>query len=46
MLDDMPEWSPSTAPAYGTLCTPRHPFGAPMVSAEGTFAAFHNARRR
>ncbi|MEU7880207.1 hydrogenase formation protein HypD [Microbispora bryophytorum] len=31
--------------AYGTLCTPRRPLGAPMVSAEGTCAAFHNAGR-
>ena len=37
---------PTDCTAYGTLCTPRHPLGAPMVSAEGTCAAFHNAGRR
>ncbi|MFF4223485.1 hypothetical protein ACFYZH_11590 [Streptomyces abikoensis] len=26
--------------AYGTRRTPRHPLGAPMVSAEGTRSAF------
>jgi hydrogenase expression/formation protein HypD len=36
---------PTDCPAYGTLCTPRNPLGAPMVSAEGTCAAFHNAGR-
>ena len=36
---------PTDCTAYGTLCTPRHPLGAPMVSAEGTCAAFHNAGR-
>ncbi|MDF5755234.1 hydrogenase formation protein HypD [Spongiactinospora sp. TRM90649] len=37
---------PTDCAAYGTLCTPRHPLGAPMVSAEGTCAAFHNAGRQ
>ncbi|MBO4269567.1 hydrogenase formation protein HypD [Microbispora triticiradicis] len=36
---------PTDCVAYGTLCTPRRPLGAPMVSAEGTCAAFHNAGR-
>ncbi|MBQ0988217.1 hydrogenase formation protein HypD [Streptomyces sp. F63] len=36
---------PVDCPAYGTRCTPRHPLGAPMVSAEGTCAAFHAAGR-
>ena len=31
--------------AYGTRCTPRTPLGAPMVSSEGTCAAFFNAGR-
>ncbi|MHB9863594.1 hydrogenase formation protein HypD [Streptomyces sp. YIM S03343] len=37
---------PTDCRAYGTLCTPRNPLGAPMVSTEGTCAAFHNAGRR
>jgi hydrogenase expression/formation protein HypD len=37
---------PTDCTAYGTRCTPRHPLGAPMVSAEGTCAAFHAAGRR
>jgi hydrogenase expression/formation protein HypD len=36
---------PTDCAAYGTLCTPRHPLGAPMVSAEGTCAAFSTAGR-
>ncbi|ADD43108.1 hydrogenase formation protein HypD [Stackebrandtia nassauensis] len=36
---------PTDCLAYGTACTPRHPLGAPMVSAEGTCAAFHTAGR-
>ncbi len=36
---------PTDCPAYGTRCTPRHPLGAPMVSSEGTCAAFHAAGR-
>ncbi|WP_433618721.1 hydrogenase formation protein HypD [Dactylosporangium sp. CA-139114] len=36
---------PTDCAAYGSLCTPRTPLGAPMVSAEGTCAAFHNAGR-
>jgi hydrogenase expression/formation protein HypD len=37
---------PTDCTAYGTLCTPRAPLGAPMVSTEGTCAAFYNAGRR
>jgi len=36
---------PTDCTAYGTLCTPRVPLGAPMVSSEGTCAAFYNAGR-
>jgi hydrogenase expression/formation protein HypD len=36
---------PTECAAYGTLCTPRSPLGAPMVSAEGTCAAFYAAGR-
>ncbi|GAA4473973.1 hydrogenase formation protein HypD [Phytohabitans houttuyneae] len=37
---------PTDCAAYGTACTPRTPLGAPMVSAEGTCAAFHGAGRQ
>jgi hydrogenase expression/formation protein HypD len=37
---------PTSCPAYGTACTPRTPLGAPMVSAEGTCAAFYSAGRK
>jgi len=37
---------PTECAAYGALCTPRSPLGAPMVSAEGTCAAFYAAGRR
>ena len=37
---------PTECHAYGTRCTPRNPLGAPMVSNEGTCAAFHQAGRR
>ncbi|MFC5821713.1 hydrogenase formation protein HypD [Nonomuraea harbinensis] len=37
--------TPPECPAYRSLCTPRRPLGAPMVSAEGTCAAFYNAGR-
>ena len=36
---------PTDCSAYGTACTPRRPLGAPMVSTEGTCAAFFNAGR-
>jgi hydrogenase expression/formation protein HypD len=31
---------PTDCPAFGTRCTPRHPLGATMVSAEGACAAY------
>jgi hydrogenase expression/formation protein HypD len=37
---------PTECAAYGALCAPRSPLGAPMVSAEGTCAAFYAAGRR
>jgi hydrogenase expression/formation protein HypD len=36
---------PLDCTAYGTLCTPQRPLGAPMVSSEGTCAAFFSAGR-
>ncbi|MEU6054574.1 hydrogenase formation protein HypD [Streptomyces xanthochromogenes] len=36
---------PTDCTAYGVRCTPRTPLGAPMVSTEGTCAAFHSAGR-
>jgi hydrogenase expression/formation protein HypD len=36
---------PLDCTAYGTLCTPQKPLGAPMVSSEGTCAAFYSAGR-
>lgn len=35
---------PHDCPAFGTLCTPEHPLGAPMVSSEGACAAYHTYR--
>jgi hydrogenase expression/formation protein HypD len=32
---------PSDCPAFGTLCTPANPLGAPMVSAEGACSAYY-----
>jgi hydrogenase expression/formation protein HypD len=32
---------PHDCPAFGTECTPQHPLGAPMVSAEGACAAYY-----
>ncbi|MCW5981528.1 MAG: hydrogenase formation protein HypD [Bryobacteraceae bacterium] len=37
---------PHECPAFGTLCTPEHPLGAPMVSSEGACAAFYRYARR
>ncbi|GAA4039302.1 hydrogenase formation protein HypD [Nonomuraea soli] len=37
--------TPLQCAAYGTRCTPRRPLGAPMVSSEGTCAAYFNAGR-
>jgi hydrogenase expression/formation protein HypD len=33
---------PSDCSAFGTLCTPDHPLGAPMVSSEGACAAYYH----
>jgi hydrogenase expression/formation protein HypD len=32
---------PHHCPAFGTACTPQHPLGATMVSAEGACAAYY-----
>jgi hydrogenase expression/formation protein HypD len=37
--------TPLDCTAYGVLCTPRRPLGAPMVSSEGTCAAYYAAGR-
>ena len=37
---------PHECPAFGTLCTPEMPLGAPMVSSEGACAAYFLAGRR
>lgn len=36
---------PADCPAFGTMCTPEHPLGAPMVSNEGACAAYYRFRR-
>ena len=36
---------PRQCAAFGTLCTPEHPLGAPMVSSEGACAAYYNYGR-
>jgi hydrogenase expression/formation protein HypD len=36
---------PHDCPAFGTLCTPEHPLGAPMVSSEGACAAYYQYGR-
>jgi hydrogenase expression/formation protein HypD len=36
---------PSECTAFGTRCTPEHPFGATMVSSEGACAAYYRYRR-
>ena len=36
---------PPECPAFGTLCTPENPLGAPMVSSEGACAAYYNYGR-
>lgn len=36
---------PSDCPAFGTICTPLNPLGAPMVSSEGACAAYYNYGR-
>lgn len=35
---------PVDCPAFGVRCTPDHPLGSPMVSAEGACAAYHAYR--
>jgi hydrogenase expression/formation protein HypD len=37
---------PHQCPAFGKECTPEHPLGATMVSAEGACAAYYNYGRR
>lgn len=36
---------PNACPAFGTRCTPEHPLGAAMVSAEGPCSAYYRYRR-
>ncbi len=36
---------PAECPAFGDLCTPEKPLGAPMVSAEGACAAYYRYKR-
>lgn len=36
---------PKQCPGFGTLCTPEHPLGATMVSAEGACAAYYRYGR-
>ncbi|HBY60205.1 MAG TPA: hydrogenase formation protein HypD [Solibacterales bacterium] len=36
---------PNQCPAFGTECTPRHPLGATMVSAEGACSAYYQYGR-
>jgi hydrogenase expression/formation protein HypD len=36
---------PRECPAFGTICTPERPLGAPMVSSEGACAAYYRYRR-
>jgi len=36
---------PPQCGAFGTLCTPEHPLGAPMVSSEGACAAYYRYER-
>jgi hydrogenase expression/formation protein HypD len=36
---------PCECPAFGVLCTPERPLGAPMVSSEGSCAAYYRYRR-
>ena len=36
---------PHECPAFGTLCTPEKPLGAPMVSSEGACAAYYHFGR-
>jgi hydrogenase expression/formation protein HypD len=36
---------PHQCPAFGKECSPEHPLGAPMVSTEGSCAAYYHFRR-
>jgi hydrogenase expression/formation protein HypD len=36
---------PPECPAFGKMCNPEHPLGAPMVSSEGACAAYYRYRR-
>ena len=36
---------PTECPAFGSLCNPEHPLGAPMVSAEGACAAYYSYKK-
>jgi len=36
---------PAECPAFGTLCTPKNPLGAPMVSSEGACSAYYHYAR-
>ncbi len=36
---------PCDCPAFGVVCTPERPLGAPMVSSEGSCAAYYRYRR-
>jgi len=36
---------PHQCSAFGSVCTPEHPLGAPMVSSEGACAAYYNYAR-
>jgi hydrogenase expression/formation protein HypD len=36
---------PYDCPAFGTLCTPENPLGAPMVSNEGACSAYYRYRK-
>lgn len=38
------ECKPTDCPAFGTRCTPEHPLGVTMVSAEGACAAYYRYR--
>ena len=37
---------PIDCPAFGTICTPQSPLGAPMVSSEGACAAYYRYGRK
>jgi hydrogenase expression/formation protein HypD len=37
---------PFECSAFGSLCAPEHPLGAPMVSSEGACAAYYNFKRK